>query len=142
MVVTLSLIILLVLLAVGMLSLSAVTLRSSRAGDDQATARANARLAVMQAIGQLQRVLGPDQRVSASADLLGTGLRHPHWTGAWRSTREDGKSYFVRNDLEGGLSDTRKGVDGADLNKPIEWLVSGSKSNNPDAPARSLAVTS
>ena len=138
MVVTLSLIILLLLLAVGMLSLSAVTLRASRAGEDRATARANARLAMMQAIGQLQRALGPDQRVSASADLQGTGVRHPHWTGAWRSTREDGRTCFVRNDLEGGLRDTRKGADGTDLSKPIEWLVSGSQSNNPDAPRSEL----
>ena len=126
--------ILLVMLALGMLSLSVVGLRASRAEDDRATARANAHLAMMQAIGQLQRTLGPDQRVSASADLLDPAARHQQWTGAWRSTREDGKSYFVRNDLEGGLRDTRTGADGAEFKKPIEWLVSGSESYNPDAP--------
>lgn len=36
-----------------------------------ATARANARMALMIAIGELQKELGPDQRVSGTADLAG-----------------------------------------------------------------------
>ena len=115
----------------GLLSMSSVTLRSSRQGEDMALARANARLAMMQAIGQLQRTLGPDQRISAAADLLGTDVRHPHWTGVWRSTRGDGKSFFERNDLEGGLRDTRAS---ATRNEPIEWLVSGSMATSAAAP--------
>jgi len=37
-----------------------------------AIARANARMALMMAIGELQKELGPDQRISATADLAGT----------------------------------------------------------------------
>lgn len=133
-VLTLSLMVLLALLAVGLLSLSSVALRSSRQGEDRAIARANARLAMMQAIGQLQRTLGPDQRITASADLLGADTRQPHWTGVWRSTRQDGKSYIERNDLQGGLRDTRTPTDSMSRNKPLEWLVSGSMATNPDAP--------
>ena len=67
-VVTLSLMILLTLIAVGLLSLSAVSLRSSSQGVAQAEAQANARMALMLAIGELQKQLGPDQRVSMTAD--------------------------------------------------------------------------
>lgn len=69
-VVTLSLMILLTLIAVGLLSLSAVSLRASSQGTAQAEARANARLALMVAIGELQKEMGPDMRVSAESALL------------------------------------------------------------------------
>ena len=83
---TLSLMILLVVLAVGLLSLSAVTLRNSGHTNAQAEARANARLALMIAIGELQKQLGPDQRISANGAILSDStVRHPMWTGAWDS---------------------------------------------------------
>jgi hypothetical protein len=52
-------------------------------------ARENARLALMLAIGQLQKHAGPDQRVTARADILGEGNFDPSckfWTGVWDST--------------------------------------------------------
>ncbi len=83
---TLSLMVLLAILAVGLLSLSAVTLRSSGQGAAQAEARANARMALMVAIGELQKQMGPDQRISANADILsGSDVNHPHWAGVWDS---------------------------------------------------------
>jgi hypothetical protein len=69
-VITLSLMVLLTILSVGLLSLSAVSLRSAGTGSAQAEARANARLALMLAIGELQKELGPDMRVSAEAALF------------------------------------------------------------------------
>jgi Tfp pilus assembly protein PilX len=113
-VISLSLMVLLTVLAVGLLSLSTISLRSSTQGDAMAEARANARLAMYLAIGELQHLAGPDQRVTAAADLAGTntgdsvaagaapannttvtgakkglsalqpGTRH--WTGVWRNT--------------------------------------------------------
>lgn len=78
--------ILLSILAVGLLSLSAVTLRSSGQGSAQAEARANARMALMVAIGELQKQLGPDQRVSANGSILSESpVRHPNWMGVWDS---------------------------------------------------------
>jgi len=83
---TLSLMVLLVILAVGMLSLSAVTLRSSGQGAAQAEARANARMALMVAIGELQKQMGPDQRISANGAILSdSNVNHPLWTGVWDS---------------------------------------------------------
>ena len=88
---TLSLMILLTILAVGLLSLSAISLRSSSQGTAQSEARANARLALMIAIGELQKQMGPDQRISANGGILGdpassaTSVKHPHWTGVWDS---------------------------------------------------------
>lgn len=76
-VISLSLMVLLTVLAVGLLSLSAVSLRSSSRGDAMAEARANARMALMFAIGELQQLAGPDQRVTATADLAGTATGDP-----------------------------------------------------------------
>jgi hypothetical protein len=93
-VITLSLMILLTLLAVGLLGLSSVSLRNSAQGEALRTARANARLAMMLAIGQLQRTTGPDQRITMTADQRPKGSDghqtsaaqgSRHWAGVYRS---------------------------------------------------------
>ncbi len=84
-VVTLSLMILLTVIAVGLLSLASISLRSSGQGSASATARANARLAMMLALGDLQVALGPDKSVSAPASAVFTTAARPHLTGAWQS---------------------------------------------------------
>ena len=86
-VVTLSLLILLAVLATGLLGLSAVTLRSAGQGSAQAEARANARMALMLALGELQNQMGPDQRINAPSDLAGSGLSggRQRWVGVWDS---------------------------------------------------------
>ena len=76
-VISLSLMVLLTVLAVGLLSLSAISLRSSTRGDAMAAARANARLALMFALNELQQSTGPDQRVTGTADLAGTATGDP-----------------------------------------------------------------
>ncbi|MCU0780848.1 MAG: hypothetical protein MUF04_07075, partial [Akkermansiaceae bacterium] len=80
---TLSLMVLLALLAVGLLSVSAVTLRRSAQELARAEARANARMALWLALGELQRQAGADTRVTAAADVLDE--THPPLTGVWRS---------------------------------------------------------
>ncbi len=92
-VVTLSLMILLTLIAVGLLGLSSVSLRASSQGNSQAQAMTNARLALMIALGELQKEMGPDMRVSASASILDTsaetaeieGVAEPHWLATYDS---------------------------------------------------------
>jgi hypothetical protein len=69
-VITLSLMVLLTIVAVGLLSLSAISLRGSSQQDAKAQARANARLALVIALGELQKEMGPDMRVSAESALF------------------------------------------------------------------------
>lgn len=85
-VVTLMLMVLLGLLALGLLSLSSISMRNMTQGSAQAEARANARIALMVAIGELQRQMGPDQRISANGAILAdAGVKHPYWAGVWDS---------------------------------------------------------
>ena len=81
-IVTLSLMILLTVIAVGLLQLSAVSLRASSQGDARALARSNAMVALQMAIGQLQLTAGQDQRITGPANLAST--QYPSaWTGVW-----------------------------------------------------------
>jgi hypothetical protein len=87
-VVTLSLMILLTVVAIGLLSLSSISLRSSSISSAQQKAQANARLALMLALGELQKELGPDQRISVPGSqlLADTDITGPkHWTGVYES---------------------------------------------------------
>ncbi|MCP5537513.1 MAG: hypothetical protein H7A51_14930 [Akkermansiaceae bacterium] len=114
---TISVMVLLVMIALAMLSLSAIELRSRGSQEAEMTARANARLALMLAIGQLQSELGPDRRISARADILAqdaSTLKNAHFTGVWDS-RQD-------------LTDTGNLTLPADYDKDQSfraWLVSG-----------------
>jgi hypothetical protein len=76
-----------------MLSLSTIELRSSRSNLAVDQAKANARLGLMIALGELQKQMGPDQRISARATILDTdskteevdGVSHPGYLGIWDS---------------------------------------------------------
>ena len=90
---TITLMVLLALLSVGLLTMSASQTRISQKGLYAAEARAQARLALEVAIGKLQCELGPDQRVSANSGILDTsvnsesidGVASPHILGVWNS---------------------------------------------------------
>lgn len=93
-VITLALMVLLSLLAVGMLSLAGLSVRNSERGEDMRIARTNARLALMLALGDLQKQMGPDQRVSMVADQRAGGgdgaesSSHPlarQWAGVYNA---------------------------------------------------------
>ncbi len=96
-VVTLSLMILLTVIAVGLLTLSSVSLRSSSRDQAGAIARANARMALQLAIGALQKECGPDDRITTTADQLSADAEgsstaaattRRNWTGVYRSWPE------------------------------------------------------
>lgn len=84
-VISLTLMVLLTILSVGLLTLSAVSLRSSGAGEARAEAQANARMALALAIGELQTSMGPDQSISARASVVSSGGAEPNMLGAWES---------------------------------------------------------
>lgn len=91
---TISVMALLVMVALAMLSLSTIEIRESKNNLALAEARANARMALMLAIGELQKSIGPDQRITATANLLdptsasgsaSSTYSNQYWTGVWRS---------------------------------------------------------
>jgi type II secretory pathway pseudopilin PulG len=93
---TILLMVLLAIITVGTLSLSVVTLRTGTQDSAQAKAQANARMALMIAIGELQKQVGPDQRITANGGILDNAATpanealHPHWTGVWDSWKANG----------------------------------------------------
>jgi len=141
---TLLLMILLGMLGVGMLSLSAVTLRASSRDDAMNEAQANARMALMLAIGELQKEMGPDMRVSAKAAIFDQnpeteaidGVSQPHWLasydswGAWLNASYDhpasGETLNIRDTYTPGrkkmfrrwLLSLPEGMDG-DVDAPV-----------------------
>jgi type II secretory pathway pseudopilin PulG len=94
-VMSLMLMMLLMLLGMAMLSLSAVSLRTSGQSQAMKTAQANARMALFLALGELQRTMGPDQSVSASAAAVHPQPLQPRLTGAWSSWRWDPNSNSI-----------------------------------------------
>ncbi len=143
-VVTLSLMILLTVIAVGLLSLSSISLRSASSATALAEARANARMALMLALGELQKQTGPDQRITATADIAGDGAGLPttagtppqndksvtgiskglssvqsgtrFWTGVWKNsnTTNPGSEIFTKTPSP----------------NIVQWLVSGSDASS------------
>jgi hypothetical protein len=92
-IVVLSMMVLITLLALGMLSLSAVSLRSVSQSQYVSQARANARLSLMLALNELQKEAGPDQRITTRAAILDDdtsspapdGVSQSNWLGVWDS---------------------------------------------------------
>lgn len=83
---SLLLLLLLGVICLGMLSLSTISLRTTERGNAASTARSNARLALMLAIGELQKSAGPDQRVTAPASIRKTAAKDKqYYTGVWNS---------------------------------------------------------
>ncbi|MEK7954009.1 pilus assembly PilX family protein [Luteolibacter soli] len=85
-IVSLSLMVLITVLAVGLLTLSSVSMRASAHTEAMQTAKGNARLALMLALGQLQKAAGPDQRISAPANLV-SATNPQGVAGVWKSWR-------------------------------------------------------
>ncbi|MEM9080246.1 MAG: hypothetical protein AAGC74_06080 [Verrucomicrobiota bacterium] len=103
----------------GLLSLSSVTVRSASQDAAINEARANARLALQLAIGELQKHAGPDQRITARADILGGNTANPYLTGVWNSRRVDGASLPTSNEFSGTARDREF----------LTWLVSNQNPN-------------
>jgi hypothetical protein len=85
---TLMLLILLLILAVSLMSLSGVALRTAGHDASLAEARANARMALMIAIGELQKHAGPDRAITATSEIFsapGAPVRKANTTGVWQS---------------------------------------------------------
>ncbi len=98
-IVTVAMLVVLTVVAVGLLSLSVISIKSTSITSAEERARANARMALMMAIDRLQAQMGPDQRISANASILSdSAVANPHWMGVWDSWRagDDGGNSFDR----------------------------------------------
>jgi len=141
--VALLMMVLLTVVGLGMLSLSTISLRQSGVASDITIARNNARLAMLIALGDLQKQAGPDQRITGPADLAGdtngvslaagkapvnntsvnnlskglsavqNGTRY--WTGVWKNTSTTpGTEIFTKTPSP----------------KISDWLISGNENLN------------
>ena len=137
-VVTLCLLVLLTVIAVGLLSMSASTTRASNSEQTQAAARANAKIGLMLALSELQKAAGPDQRITSQADIFTTiptvspnptvptslnapSTGHSRWLGIW-----DTSAYSP-------ATPTTKTF--------VRWLVSSNESATATTPPPTTAVT-
>ena len=80
-----SVMVLLVMVAMGMMSLSKSQVRSSKNDDLKMEARANARMGLLVALGELQKAAGSDLRVTAPASIREQSVAQPHLIGVWKS---------------------------------------------------------
>lgn len=120
---TISLLVLVALVCLGLLSLSSLSLRGSQQSEAQARAQTNARLALMMAIGDLQKYAGPDQRVTANADQLELTpakggavatktVNQPQWMGVWPTAVTEGsKPGFLVGAYDSGADTDNYKVD-------------------------------
>ncbi len=120
-VIALSLMAFVLLLVLSISTLVQVESQSATTGLQQMRARLNAQLGAMIALGDLQRYTGPDQRVTARADILldpssGDIAGQSRWTGVW-SSKESTSDFFDMADELGGHK--------------ARWLVSGNDPNGP-----------
>lgn len=125
-IITLTLMILLALVSVGLLSLSSITLRSAYHLQSQTEARANARLALMLALGELQKQAGVDTRVTARADIL--DVSNPPVMGVWRSW--EGDDHELRGRFAG--RPIAPNYDREKDSRFLSWLVSDQTTPIPD----------
>ncbi|MDQ8190513.1 pilus assembly PilX family protein [Roseibacillus persicicus] len=114
-IITVTMMILLSLIAVGLLSLSSLTMRAANADQAQAEARANARLAINMAVAELQLTLGDDRRVTANGSMLGDS-GETHALGVWESWSPK----LSKNPTDGDIN-----YEGEKNSRFLRWLVSG-----------------
>lgn len=131
-IVTLTLMILLTVIAVGLLTLSSIALRTTSRGDAMATAKANARVALMLAIGQIQLQTGLDTRVTARADILDED--NPPVYGVW-------KSWEGTDHEDSGRPVSPGNYVSAKQDRFLSWLVSEDGANVPNVAPGNNKVT-
>jgi hypothetical protein len=90
-------------------------------------ARQNALFALNVAVAQLQREAGPDQRVTARADILssGTAIGQPYWTGVWKTYDASTGGFQYLDGETGGIAGSAMGTGTTGYNIR-QWSTIGS----------------
>jgi hypothetical protein len=130
-IISLSLMVLLMVLCTGLLGLSSISLRSGVRDIYAAEARANARMALTLAIGELQQQAGPDTRVTARADILGSN--RPPVLGTWKSWEGTDHDTKGRPISPGNYASKKEA-------RFVGWLTSGDTKTLPDTTERNGSV--
>lgn len=94
-VVALSLMGFILLLSLALVTLLQLEIQQSSGSLSRETARQNALLGLRMALTQLQLEAGPDQRVTARAEILGVDTDRSMWTGVWASDSASGPVWLV-----------------------------------------------
>ena len=113
--ITITLLAFLVLLLVSLASLTRVETQVAANNTQLAQARANALFALNLAVGQLQKYAGPDQAVTARADIDVANTGNPRWTGVWDA----------RPPIPASPTHAAAPANTA----PMTWLVNGNETN-------------
>ena len=80
------------LLLLAMTTLGRLQTGINEARSHRLQARQNALLGLQIALGELQKLAGPDRRITARADIQGQNLENPYWTGVWSTEEANGKT--------------------------------------------------
>lgn len=122
---TVTLMALLMVVCIGMVSLSGIESRTSNQGKARAEAKANARIALMTAIGELQKYAGADQSITAPARIVSE-------EGPFGIEVDDSKDlYTIAMSTQGG-DDTWQGSRTQAWQNRGRILVSGSEAEMTD----------
>lgn len=130
-IITVSMLALIAVIAVGLLSLSSVALRSASTNESRQVARSNARLAMLLALSRLQELAGPDTRVTAPASAVAQVNGRQQLCGVWRSWEgddHDSSGMPVAPNYGAKLVDATDSGSGS--GKFLGWLVSGDAGSN------------
>lgn len=137
-VIALSLMAFILLLLLSITTLTQVELVTAKTQKDTLKARQNALLGLNLALGNLQKLSGADQRITAPAAVFDSdantdaveGVIHPHWVGVWDS--DPGLAHLNnRSDTTNAYYNYDARRDGSDQ-RFLGWLVSGNQNRLTD----------
>ncbi len=129
-IIALSLMSFIVLLTLTMSSLLKTQLNESATDLKNNLARNNAMLGLQIALGNLQRYAGPDQRTTATADILPattTNAGEEYFTGVWNSADPDPDSTAITDPVTGlNKGDFMRWLVSQDISNPVPVNLNGS----------------
>lgn len=113
------------LLLLSVTTLTQVNIRGAVNQQQLLSARENAKLGVLIGLGDLQKYLGPDQRVSARAEIS-DGSENPYWTGVWDSRNDTRLAWLVSGESPDDQVDYSATTDHEELLPPSPVTGNGS----------------